>query len=89
MRHHQVLEEGDEFESSFLSLDRCCFLAVLRVDTHLLQALWNDLRLPSIRFAFQEENASVLKRQPHHRIQRTTSGRMGNVQGVSKRVMQL
>ena len=60
-RNHQVLEEGDKFESSFLRCDRCCFLAFLRVDTHLLQALWNDLRLPSVRFAFQEENASCFK----------------------------
>ena len=35
-RHHQVLEEEDKFESSFLSLDRCCFLALLRVDTRLV-----------------------------------------------------
>ena len=27
-RHHQVLEEGDKFESSILKLDRCCFLAL-------------------------------------------------------------
>ena len=33
-RHHQVLEEGDKFESSFLRLDTCCFLALLKVDTH-------------------------------------------------------
>ena len=38
----QVLEEGDKFESSILRLDRCCFLSLLRVDTHLLQAFWND-----------------------------------------------
>ena len=57
---HQVLEEADKFESSFLRLDRCCFLALLRVDTHLW-ALWNDLRLPLVRFAFQEENASCFK----------------------------
>ena len=61
IRHHQVLEEGDKFESSFLRLDRCCFLAPLRVDTHLLWALWNDLRLPSVGFAFQEENVSSSK----------------------------
>ena len=34
-RHHQDLEEGDRFESSDLRLERCCFLAILRVDTHL------------------------------------------------------
>jgi len=32
-RHHQVLEEGDKFEGSFLGLDRCFLLALLRVDT--------------------------------------------------------
>ena len=35
MRHHQDLEEGERFESSDLSLERCCFLALLRVHTHL------------------------------------------------------
>ena len=60
-RHHQVLEEGDKFESPFLRLDRCCFLALLRVDTHLLWASWNDLRLPLVGCAFQEENASCIK----------------------------
>ena len=58
---HQVLEEADKFESSFLILDRCCFLALLRVDTHLLWALWNGLRLPSVGFAFHEENANCFK----------------------------
>jgi len=43
-RYHQDLEEGDKFESLILRFDRCCFLALLRVDTHLLQALWNELR---------------------------------------------
>ena len=28
--HHEVFEEGDTFESSFLRLDRCCFLTLLR-----------------------------------------------------------
>ena len=60
-RHHQVLEEGDKFESSCLRLDRCCFLALLSVDTRLSRVLWNDLRLASVRFAFQEENASCFK----------------------------
>ena len=36
IRHHQVLEKEDKFKISFLSLDRC-FLALLRVDTRLLQ----------------------------------------------------
>ena len=58
-RYHQVFE--DKFESSFLRLDRCWFLALLKVDTHLLQALFNDLRLSFVGFAFQGENASSLK----------------------------
>ena len=57
-RHHQVLEEGDKFESSFLSLDRLCFLALLRVHTDLLRNSWNALRLPSVGLVFQEEMAS-------------------------------
>ena len=63
-RCHHVLEERNKFQSSFLRLDRCCFLALLRVDTHLLRVLWNDLRLPSVRFevaSFQEENATCFK----------------------------
>ena len=56
-RLHQVLEEGDKFESSFLRLERCS-LALMRVDTHLLRALWKALRLRSVGFALQEENAS-------------------------------
>ena len=60
-RHHRVLGEGDKFESSFLRLNRCCFLALLRVDIHLLWDLWNDLRLPLVGFAFQEENVSCFK----------------------------
>ena len=35
IRCHQDLEEGDRFESSDLGLERCCFLALLRVDTHV------------------------------------------------------
>ena len=35
IRRHQDFEEGERFESSDLSLERC-FLALLRVDTHLL-----------------------------------------------------
>jgi len=38
-RCHQVLEEGNKFESSFLRLDACSFLSLLRVYTHLLSAL--------------------------------------------------
>ena len=47
-RHHQDLEEGDRFESSDLRWERWCFLALLRVDTHLFWALWKELRLPSV-----------------------------------------
>ena len=57
-RHHQDLEEGDRFESSDLRLERCCFLAPLRVDSHLFQALWKEMRLPSVGFAFHEAKAS-------------------------------
>ena len=60
-RHHQVLEEGVKFESSFLRLDRCCFLALLREDTYLLWALWNDLKFPSVGFAFQEDNVTCFQ----------------------------
>ena len=60
-RHHQVLEEGDKFESSFLRLDRCCFLPLLSVDTHLLRTFWNALRFPSVGYAFQEEKASCFR----------------------------
>ena len=59
-RCHRALEEGDKFESSILRLDRCC-LALLKVDIHLLWALWNDLRFPSAGFAFQEEKASCFR----------------------------
>ena len=51
IRCHQDFEEGERFESSDLSLERCCFLALLRVDTHLFRALWKELRLPSVGFA--------------------------------------
>ena len=60
-RHDRVLDDGDKLESSILRLDRCCFLAFLRVETHLLRVLWNDLRLPLVGFAFQEENVSCFK----------------------------
>ena len=36
IRCHQDLEEGERIESSDLSLERCCFLALLRVDTLVL-----------------------------------------------------
>ena len=35
IRRHQDFEEGERFESSDLRLERCCFLALLRVDTQL------------------------------------------------------
>ena len=71
---HQVLEEGDKFESSFLRLDRCCFLALLSRHTcrMIFGFLWSDL--PS-RMRMQV----VLKLPPHHRIQSTKSGRMGKI----------
>ena len=58
---HQDLEEGERFESSHLRLERCCFLALLRVDTHLFRALWKELRLPSVVFAFHEAKASCFR----------------------------
>ena len=51
-RCHQVCEGVYTFDSSVLRLARCCFLAFLRVDIHLFQALWNDLKLPSVVFTF-------------------------------------
>ena len=44
-RYYQVLEEGDKFESRIMTLDSCCFLALLGVHTLFLHALWNELRL--------------------------------------------
>ena len=61
IRCHQDLEEGERFESSDLSKERCCFLALLRVDTHLFRALWKELRLPSVGFAFHEAKASCFR----------------------------
>ena len=62
IRRHQDLEEGERFESSDLSFERCCFLALLMVDTHLFQALWKELRLPSVRFSFHEEKANCFRK---------------------------
>ena len=59
-RCHQVLEEGDSFECFALRLARCCFLAFLRVDKHLFRAVWNDLKLPLVGFAFQVKRATCL-----------------------------
>ena len=61
IRRHQDLEEGERFESSDLGLERCCFLALLRDDTHLFRALWKELRLPSVGFAFHEAKASCFR----------------------------
>ena len=61
IRRHQDLEEGERFESSDLRLESCCFLALLRVDTHLFRALWKELRLPSVGFAFHEAKASCFR----------------------------
>ena len=58
---HQDLEEGGRFESSDLRLEGCCFLALLRVDTHLFRALWKELILPSVGFAFHEAKASCFR----------------------------
>ena len=69
-RCHQVLEEGDKFESLILRFDRCCFLSLLRVDTHLLLTLWNAPRLPS-----RKRRPVVSEQLPHHRIQCTMGGK--------------
>ena len=61
IRHHQDSEEGERLESSNLSLEKCRFLALLRVDTHLFRALWKELRLPSVGFAFHETKASCFR----------------------------
>ena len=67
---HQVLEEGDKFESSFLRLDGCCFLALQKVGHTLVADVWNDLRLPAVGFAFQEEKESCFRSSasPHHSV---------------------
>ena len=57
IRCHQDFEERERFESSELRLERCCFLALLRGDTHLFRALWKELRFPSDGFAFHEAKA--------------------------------
>ena len=69
-RCHQILEKGDKFESSFLRFGRCCFVPLLRMDTHLLRTFWNALRLPSVRFAFPEEKASCFREPalPQHSV---------------------
>ena len=76
---HQDLEEGDRFEISDLRLQRCCFLVLLRVDTHLFQALWKELRLPSVGLAFHEVKASCFRTtaSPHHKLQCTMGRRKG------------
>ena len=57
IRCHQDLEEGERFES----FEICCFLALLRVDTHLFQALWKELKFPSVGLAFHEAKASCFR----------------------------
>ena len=61
IRCHQDLEEGERLESSDLSIERCCFLPLLRLDTHLFRALWKELRLPSVGFAFHEAKGSCFR----------------------------
>ena len=56
---HELLE-GGRFESSDLRLERC-FLALLRVDTHLFSALWKELRLCSVGLAFHGVKASCFR----------------------------
>ena len=51
-RCHQYLEKGDRYERSDLRCESRCFLDLLQRDTHLFQALWKELRLPSVGFAF-------------------------------------
>ena len=68
-RCHQDLDEGNRFESSDLRLERCCFLALLRVDTHLFQALWKELRLPSVEFTFLRQREVVSGQLPRHKLQ--------------------
>ena len=53
-RCHQVLEYGDEFESSFLRLDRC-FLALIRVNTLVVDFLEStEIAFSQICLAGQE-----------------------------------
>ena len=61
IRCHQDFEEGERFESSDLSFERCCFLDLLRVDTLLFRALWKELRLPSVGLVFHEAKASCFR----------------------------
>ena len=60
-RCHLDLEGEERFESSDLRFERCCFLALLRVDTQLFRALWKELRLPFVGFSFHEVKASCFK----------------------------
>ena len=48
-RYNQDLEEGDRFESSDLRFERCCFLALLRVDTLLSFMEGTEIALSWIR----------------------------------------
>ena len=69
-RRHPDLEEGDRFESSDLRMERWCFLVLLRVDTHLFQTLWKELRLLSVGFAFHEAKANCFRTtaSPQHLV---------------------
>ena len=61
----QDLEEGDRFESSDLRLERCCFLALLRVDTLVSRFVeGTELILPSVGFVFHEAKASWFRPTP-------------------------
>ena len=65
IKHYQILEESDKFENSFLRLDRCCFLALLRV----WQTFWNALRCLWSNLPSRKIRQVVSERLPHHMIQ--------------------
>ena len=69
IRCHQDLESGERFESSDLRLGRCCFLALLRVDTHLFRALWKELRLPSVGLLSTRQRQVLSGQLPRHKLQ--------------------
>ena len=55
------LGRGKEVWEFRLELRKCCVLALLGWDTHLFWALWKELRLPSVGFAFHEAKASCFR----------------------------
>ena len=59
IRRRQDMEEGERFESSDLRLERCCFLALLRLDTPLFHALLLSMR----------QRQGVSGQQPRHKLQ--------------------